>query len=57
MFAPSKFIDGYYPFIPTGVSKIEFVFNQAYDNLDGTERIIITIGTPGCVNYPIDSSK
>jgi hypothetical protein len=57
VFAPSKFIDGYYPFIQIGTSKIEFVFNQGYDNLDGTERIIITIGTPGCVNYPIDSSK
>lgn len=57
VFAPSKFIEGYYPTISIGVSKIEFVFNQSYDVIDGTERIIITIGTPGCVGYPIDSSK
>lgn len=57
IFAPSAFITAYYPFIPIGTSKIEFVFNRSYDNLDGTERIVITIGTPGCVNYPIDSSK
>ncbi len=55
--APSAFIPAYYPTIPTGVSTIKFVFQQNYDTLDGTERIIITIGTPGCANYPIDSSK
>jgi hypothetical protein len=55
--APSAFIPAYYPIIPTGSSTIEFIFHQGYDNLDGTERIIITIGTPGCTNYPIDSSK
>jgi Flp pilus assembly protein TadG len=57
IFAPSAFIPAYYPFIPTGSSTVVFVFHQDYDNLDGTERIIITIGTPGCTNYPIDSSK
>lgn len=57
LFAPSAFIPAFYPFIPPGESVIEFVFNQDYDIGDGTERIIITIGTPGCVNYPVDSRK
>jgi Flp pilus assembly protein TadG len=57
IFAPSAFITAYYPSVPIGTSNIEFVFNQNYDTIDGTERIVITIGTPGCVNYPIDSSK
>lgn len=57
IFAPSTVIPAYYPIIPTGNSTIQFVFQQNYDRLDGTERIIITIGTPGCTNYPIDSSK
>lgn len=55
--SPSAFIPAYYPRIPTGESYIEFAFNQNYDVRDGTERIIITIGTPGCINYPVDSSK
>jgi len=55
--APSAFIPAYYPIIPTGSSTIKFVFHQNYNVFDGTERIIITIGTPGCVNYPIDSSN
>ena len=42
---------------PIGESTIQFVFHQDYDTTDGTERIIITIGNPGCTNYPIDSSK
>lgn len=57
LYSPSAFIPSYYPFIKTGQSTIEINFNQNYDVLDGTERIIITIGTPGCINYPIDSSK
>ena len=52
---PSAYIPAFYPVIPTGSSTIQFVFHQNYDISDGTERIIITIGTPGCVNYPIDS--
>lgn len=56
-FSPSLFVPAYYPAIPTGSSTINFFFNQAYNSLDGTERIIITISTPGCINYPIDSSK
>lgn len=57
IFAPSAFIPGFYPLIPRGTSWIEFVFNQNYDIGDGTERIIVTIGTPGCINYPVDSRK
>lgn len=53
--SPSAYIDGFYPFIPIGESKIMFMFDQVYDVPDGTERIIITISTPGCVNYPVDS--
>jgi len=53
--APSAFLPAFYPAIPTGESKIRILFNQSYDIPDGTERILITISTPGCVNYPIDS--
>ncbi len=53
--APSAYIPVFYPVIPTGISTIQFVFNQNYDLSDGTERIIINIGTPGCTNYPVDS--
>ncbi len=53
--APSTYITAFYPLIPTGESTIQFTFNQKYDVPDGTERIIITIGTPGCVDYPVDS--
>ena len=55
--APSTYIPGYYPSIPPGESKIQFVFHQNYDHRDGTERIIIYIGTPGCTNDPVDSSN
>lgn len=55
LFAPSGFITAYYPSIPPGESTIEFSFDQKYVFQDGTERIIVTIGTPGCVNYPVDS--
>jgi len=53
--SPSVYIEGYYPLIPPGESKIQFVFDQNYNVPDGTERIIIYIGTPGCINYPVDS--
>ncbi len=53
--SPSAYIPVFYPSIPPGESIIQFIFHQDYDLTDGTERIIITIGTPGCVNYPIDS--
>ncbi len=52
---PSAYIPAYYPVIPTGASTIQFIFHQNYDVSDGTERIIINIGTPGCTNYPVDS--
>jgi len=54
--APSVYLTDFHPTIPPGVSKIRFRFHQTYDNPDGTERILINISTPGCVNYPIDSS-
>jgi len=52
---PSAYIPAFYPFIPTGESTIQFRFHQDYDLTDGTERIIINLSTPGCVNYPVDS--
>jgi hypothetical protein len=55
MFAPSGFVSAYYPAIPPGDSVIEFQFDQNYRYQDGTERIIILIGNPGCTNYPVDS--
>lgn len=54
--SPSAYIPAFYPSIPPGHSTVQFVFHQNYTQTDGTERIIITLGTPGCVNYPIDSS-
>ncbi len=54
--APSAYITAFYPSIPPGESIIKFIFSQNYNLEDGTERIIITIGTAGCVSYPIDSS-
>ena len=55
---PSTYIlDGYYPAIPVGRSTIQFIFHQNYNVTDGTERIIIYIGTPGCINYPVDSQN
>jgi hypothetical protein len=54
--SPSAYIPAFYPSIPPGESTVQFMFNQNYNLTDGTERIIITLGTPGCVNYPIDSS-
>ena len=52
---PSAYIPAFYPSIPPGESYIEFIFNQDYKLTDGTERILISIGTPGCINYPVDS--
>jgi len=54
--APSAFIPVFYPLIPQGESTIQFIFHQSYDVTDGTERIIISISNPGCINYPVDSS-
>jgi len=53
--SPSAYLEAYYPYIPIGRSTIQFNFHQDYELTDGTERIIITISTPGCINYPVDS--
>jgi len=55
--APSAYITAYYPRIPIGESTIIFVFDQSYDVPDGTERVIVNISNPGCVNYPVDSAR
>ena len=34
--------------IPMGISTIIFTFNQSYDNLDTTEKILINLLSPGC---------
>ena len=34
--------------IPTGPSTLIFTFHQSYDNLDGTEEILINLLSPGC---------
>jgi len=54
--APSAYVPAYYPFIPQGESTIVFIFHQKYEVADGTERIIVNISNPGCINYPVDSS-
>ncbi|MCZ2126905.1 MAG: pilus assembly protein [Anaerolineales bacterium] len=55
LLSPSTVIPAYYPFIPIGESIIKFTFDQNYKLQDGTERILIGLGTPGCISYPIDS--
>jgi hypothetical protein len=55
--APSQYINGYQPNIPMGTSVIHFGFNQNYDVLDGTERVIISLLTPGCEGYLLDSDN
>jgi hypothetical protein len=55
--APSTYLKDFHPDIPAGESIIRFIFHQNYDVADGTERIVITLRTPGCVNYPIDSRR
>ncbi|MBM3125750.1 MAG: hypothetical protein FJZ87_11880 [Chloroflexi bacterium] len=57
LLSPSAYLDGFYPTIPIGDSVIRFTFHQEYTIADGTERIIIYLGTPGCEDYPIDSRK
>lgn len=54
--SPSAYIPAFYPRIPPGESMIQFIFHQSYDVDDGTERIIVNISNPGCINYPVDSS-
>jgi hypothetical protein len=55
--APSQTIKDYRPVIPVGTSVIYFGFDQKYDVIDGTERVIISLLTPGCESYLIDSGK
>jgi hypothetical protein len=52
---PSVYLADFFPSIPQGESIIRFIFHQSYDVADGTERIIVNIANPGCVNYPVDS--
>lgn len=53
---PSVTINPSAPFyIPNGTSTIAFVFHQSYDNLDGTEEILINLASPGCTSFPIHS--
>ena len=40
-------------FIPNGTSTISFNFHQSYDNLDGTEEILINLWSAGCTGFPI----
>jgi hypothetical protein len=54
--APSAYIPDFYPSIPQGESIIRFIFHQTYNVADGTERIIVNIANPGCINYPVDSN-
>jgi hypothetical protein len=35
-------------YIPNGISTISFTFHQSYDNLDGTEQVLINLASPGC---------
>lgn len=42
-------------YIPTGPSTITFTFDQSYDFLDTTERILINLSTPGCTLFPISA--
>lgn len=55
--APSQTIKDYHPVIPVGTSVIHFGFDQKYDVINGTERVIISLLTPGCEGYLIDSGK
>jgi len=57
IFAPSQYIKDYRPLIPLGNSIIRFSFNQNYDILDGTERVLISLLTPGCEGYLLDSKN
>jgi hypothetical protein len=54
--SPSAYIPAFYPTIPPGESMVQFIFHQSYDVIDGTERVIVNISNPGCINYPVDSS-
>ncbi len=55
MQGPSAYVPQFFPSIPQGESIVRIRFHQTYDIKDGTERIIISISNPGCINYPVDS--
>lgn len=55
--SPSQTIKEYQPVIPVGTSVIYFGFDQNYDVTDGTERVTISLSTPGCEGYRIDSGR
>jgi len=57
VYAPSYTVTPFSSTIPPGTSTIRFAFHQSYDNLDGTERIVILLSDSGCTNYVIDSNK
>jgi hypothetical protein len=40
--------------LPGTNTAITFTFDKTYDNLDTSERIYITLSTPGCQSNPID---
>ncbi len=56
LFAPSLTISPFGLTVPQGSSTITFTMHQSYQRTDGTERIIIYLGTNGCPT-PIDSSN
>lgn len=40
--------------VPSGYTTVSFYFSQTYDNLDGTENVLINWLTPGCTGNPIN---
>jgi hypothetical protein len=42
--------------VPMGDSNIVFTFDQEYQRVDGTERIVLQFANTGCGNYTVDSS-
>lgn len=40
--------------VPPGNTVITFYFSQTYDNLDGTENVLVNWLTPGCESNPIN---
>ena len=51
---PSVTINASSPlYIPSGSSILTFTFHQSYDNLDGSEEILINLASPGCTGFPI----
>jgi hypothetical protein len=42
---------------PNGATTIVFTFHQSYDNIDGSEEILINLSTPGCEQSPIHAKQ